>query len=100
MTFPVSTNDGATTVGATSILIFPARYGKRLDYSIVNTGATNLSIRRGIGAAVTKEGIYLVGLASFWGESSGDVEQCWQGEIQIISDAGGGTFAYSERLRD
>ena len=93
-------NDGLMAVGTTSVQLLPARFGKRLDYSIVATAAANYSIQRGESLAVDKQGVYLVGIGGSWSESSDAGVRCFQGPIQIISDAAAGTVAFSERIME
>jgi len=92
-------NEGVITVGASSVSVLRNRYGIRIDYVLTNTssGGQVISIRRGDVAAVAGEAIVLQP-----NESTGEgtfIVPCYQGPIQAIADAAGGTLAFSERLK-
>jgi len=86
-----------TLAAATAAQVFPDRLGKRIAFSIANTGANaayvNMSNQE---SATAGSGIYLAPGGVLTDSNAGDYV-CWQGSIASVSTAGT-TLALWERV--
>lgn len=94
-------NDSAS-VGTTSTEILHNVMGnqKRIEFAITNTSSTqDIYLFIGNIAAVSGAGIKLTPNYSFI-QSTDAGSQCWQGPVQAISSAAGGSIAIMQRVEN
>jgi len=88
------TRNESATIGTTSVEALKANDHRKAIY-IHNTGATTLTICKGIVPAVAGAGIVIASGSAFF-ETDSDNFNAWKGAIQIVSSAAGGTIGLSE----
>jgi hypothetical protein len=95
--------NSSVSVGVTSVVVMPARNSpglERLQLIITNTSATQtITIALGDLPAVAGAGIRLPP-NGVYAESTDNKFDCWQDNINAISDAALGTLAVVERMRE
>jgi len=92
-------SNGTFSVTTSSQVLFPERFGQRVDYVITNlTAGATVFVCRGDTTATANTGIPLAQNQNV-SESETEVGTCWQGQISVIGSAAA-TIAFTERIRD
>ena len=72
---------------------------RRTQFIIQNTGATTITLTKGMQTAVAGTGIQLYPSGGY-SESTDSGFTCWQGAIQAIGSGAGGTISITESWED
>lgn len=90
-------NPAQVTVGATSVQLLPPRVNRTaLVFRNSSTAGQIITISESSGLAVSLSGIVLAA-GQAWVENTSEGFRCWDGSVQVISDAAGATLSYFER---
>ncbi len=94
---------GVITTSGTNQRIIGPRFGKRLEFTITNYGATLAWVNPSDAqTAAVARGIPLYPGATMSGEKKGDNSKCYQGQICAVDDGSSGAtvLAYWERCEE